>query len=164
MLKGAWQEMLVFCEDCGTKHNVDEHDVASETFQLRCDVCGFLITAKSLPKPNPERKPIDPTMELTCSHDSIEFGVIRGDEEKKQTLILAAKDGRKIELTGVLEPKLEGNVTLSPLSGVAFRVEVVSPSHVVGKCLSTYTGPGVVITDTLSRLQKTVNLSFTREG
>ncbi|MDA3834523.1 MAG: hypothetical protein PF495_14150 [Spirochaetales bacterium] len=156
--------MLVFCEDCGTKHTVDEQDAARDTFQLRCDVCDFLITAKSLPKPKVVGSPIDPTMELTCSHDSLDFGVVRGDEKNKQTLILAAKDGRKIELTGTLDSQLQGNVVFSPVSDFAFKVEVLPPSHVAGKCLPRYKGPGVVITDTLSRFEKIVTLSFTREG
>ncbi len=155
--------MLVFCEDCGAKHTVAETDAASETFQLRCDVCGFLITAKSLPRPKVAKKPIDPTMSLTCSHETLDFGVLHGDEACKKTLILAAKDGRKIELTGVVESKLKGNVNLSPVSDFVFRVEVVAPAHVPGQCLSRYAGPGLVITDRISRYQKTIDLSFTRE-
>lgn len=155
--------MLVFCEDCGAKHTVDENAAVRETFQLRCDVCGFLITPKSLPRPKVVKKPIDPTISMTCSHHSLDFGVVHGDEERKKTLILAANDGRKIKLTGVLESKLEGNVNLSPVSDFAFRVEVVSPAHVSGQCLSRYAGPGVVVTDTISGFQKTIDLSFTRE-
>ncbi len=155
--------MLVFCEDCGTKHTVDETEVAQETFQLRCDVCNFLITPKSIPKPKIIEKPVDPTMELTCSHDILEFGQVGDDEGKKQTLILAAKDGRRIELTGSLDPKLTGNIQISPVSDFAFRIEVVSPSQVAGKCLTEYNGPGVIITDSISRYKKTIDLSFTRQ-
>jgi hypothetical protein len=163
--------MLVFCEDCGTKHTIAEEDVMDHSFQFRCDVCDFLITAKSLPrpkkKPKPQAKPtsclppIDPTMELTCSHDMLDFGLV-GDQQKTQTLILAARDGRKVELTGALDTKLEGNVNLLPVSAVAFRVEVVSAAQVNGSCLDQYQGPGVVITDTISRFQKVVSLSFSR--
>lgn len=163
--------MLVFCEDCGAKHTIDEQAARDDTFQLRCDACDFLITAKSLPKPRkvvskpkPEAplKPVDPSMELTCSHESLEFGRV-GEQEQVQTLILAAKDGRKVALAGRLDDKLKGNVNLSSVSGMAFRVEVVSPAHVAGACLAEYQGPGVVITDTISQFQKTVHLSFVRD-
>ena len=158
--------MLVFCADCGAKHTIADDDVVDDTFQLRCDACDFLITAKSLPtRPKPKQappKPVDPTMDLTCSHDVLEFGSV-GDKRKVQTLILAAKDGRKVDLTGKLDAKLKGNVNLSAVSGMAFRVEVVSPSHVSGSCLEMYQGPGVIITDTISHFKKVVSLSFTRE-
>lgn len=155
--------MLVFCEDCGEKHTVDEHDVADETFELRCDACGFLITAKSLPKPQVVKKIVDPTMELTCSHDVLEFGVVNGAERKMQTLILAANDGRKVELVAKLDSKLKGNVEISSVSGMAFRVEVVAASNVTGSCLNKYQGPGVLITDIISNFQKKVTLSFSRD-
>lgn len=160
--------MLVFCEDCGAKHTVDDSEVVDNTFQLRCDVCDFLITAKSLPKPKAPLKPkiasrpVDPTMELTSSHDVLEFGRV-GDQEKVQTLILAAKDGRRVELTGKLDAKLKGNVSLSAVSGMVFKVEVVSPSHVAGTCLTKYQGPGVIITDSISNFKKVVGLSFIRQ-
>ncbi len=154
--------MLVFCEDCGAKHTVDEHDVADETFQLRCDACNFLITAKSLPKPKVVKKSVDPTMELTCSHDILEFGEVNGVKQQVQTLILAAKDGRKVELVAALDSKLQGNVNIHSVSGMVFRVEVISSAHVTGVCLDEYQGPGVLITDTISNFQKKVMLSFTR--
>ncbi len=155
--------MLVFCEDCGEKHTIAENDIADAAFQLRCDACGFLITGKSLPKPKIVQKPVDPTMELTSSHDVLEFGVVDDNHDKVQTLILAAKDGRKVELIGELDSKLQGNVTLSPVSGMAFRVELVSASHISGSCLPEYSGPGIVVTDTISRFKKTVRLSFVRD-
>lgn len=164
--------MLVFCEDCGTKHTIAEEDVMDDSFQFRCDACDFLITAKSLPKPKKKPKPqakstpylppVDPSMELTCSHDVLDFGLV-GEQQKAQTLILAARDGRKVELTGTLDTKLEGNVNILPVSAVAFRVEVVSSADVNGSRLDQYQGPGVVITDTISRFQKVVGLSFSRD-
>lgn len=152
--------MLVFCEDCGAKHNIDEKDVADAAFQLRCNVCDFLITAKSLPKPKVVK--IDPTMDLSCSHDVLAFGTLNDDIDIAQTMILAAIDGRKVELTGALETELQGNVTLSSVSAIAFRVGVLSSSHVCGPYLAQYDGPGVIITDTISHFKKIIPLSFNR--
>jgi hypothetical protein len=154
--------MLVFCEDCGAKHTVDDDDIDDPAFQFRCNVCDFLITAKSLPKRKVVEKPVDPTMELTCSHDILEFGLVEGEQEKSKVLILAARDGRKIDLTGAVDSELKGNVVLTPVSNVSFRVEIVLPSKVSGSCLTQYNGPGIVITDTISRYKKTVSLSFSR--
>ena len=154
--------MLVFCEDCGTKHTIGDDDIGDPAFQLRCDACGFLITAELLPRRKVVQKVVDSTMELTCSHEILKFGVVDGEHESSQVLILAARDGRKVELTGVVEPKLKGNVTLNPISSVAFRVDVVLPSEISGSCLVQYDGPGIVVTDAISHYKKTVCLSFTR--
>lgn len=156
--------MLVFCEDCGKKHDIEIDPENPVSFKFRCDACGFLIPVTPPPANNKKEinKNLDPDLRLIPSHQRIDFGVVQGNEEKSQMLLVAAADGRKINLQGMLTRSLLGNVMLSRVSRMSFMITVVDPADKAAEVLSSYDDIGVELVDTISGAKVSVALAFQR--
>ncbi|MEN8257298.1 MAG: hypothetical protein ABFS09_05490 [Thermodesulfobacteriota bacterium] len=154
--------MLVFCEDCGKRHSVTEGGDENGRLQFRCDACGFLITATSVPPKVRKASAPDSAVVLSCSHDELDFGSVPGDEEAGKTLFLASQDGRKVELEVKVLSDLKGNITVERVSTNAFKVRMVAAAKMGADLLTVYDGPAVEFFDTISGALYTIPVVFSR--
>ncbi len=155
--------MLIFCEDCGKKHSIETDLENPVEFKFRCDACGFLIPV--LPprsKAKREDKELEPDLLLIPSHQQIDFGVVQGSEEKSQMLLVAAGDGRKINLQGMVTRPLTGNVTITRVSRMSFMITVVDPADTASDPVTSFDDKGIELVDTISGAKVSIHISFTR--
>lgn len=154
--------MLVFCEDCGKRHAVTEGGDENGILRFRCDACGFLITATSVPPKTRAASAPDSSVQLSCSHDELDLGCACGDEEPEKTVFVAAKDGRKVELEVKVLPEMKGNIIVQNVSTNAFKVRVVATVKMGADLLNGYDGPGLEFFDGISGALHTLPVVFSR--
>jgi hypothetical protein len=154
--------MLVFCEDCGKRHSVkgggDEHG----RLQFRCDACGFLVTATSVPPKNREASDPDSSVVLSCSHDELDLGAVIGGDGPEKTVFLAAKDGRKVDLDVTVLSEVQGNISVGQVSANVFKIRVVAAPKMGADLRNGYDGPGLEFFDNISGALLTVPVVFSR--
>ena len=158
----ASDAMLFFCEDCGKKHSVTEGGDENGRLQFRCDGCGFLITVTSVPPAKRRASAPDPSLQLACYHDELDFGSVLRDDEPEKTIFLSAKDGRKIAVEAKVLPEVKGNITVTQLSANGFKVRVVASAKMGVDLRKGYNGPGLDFFDTISGALHTVPVVFSR--
>lgn len=154
--------ILVFCEDCGKKHQVEIDPENPAAFKFRCDECGFLIPVTPPETVSEGANELETDLRLIPSHERIDFGVVQGNQEKGQMLLVAAADGRKINLQGMASRALAGNIQVSRVSRMSFMVTVVDPSETGAEPLASFDGPGVELVDTISGAKVAVDVAFSR--
>lgn len=154
--------MLVFCEDCGKRHSVTEGGDENGLLRFRCDACGFLITATSVPPKKQEASAPDPSVKLSCSYDELDLGCALGDEEPEKNIFLTAEDGRKVELEAKVLSDVKGNVIVQAVSGNVFKIRVAPAAKMGADLLNGYDGPCVEFFDAISGARFTLPVVFTR--
>ncbi len=154
--------MLVFCEDCGKRHSVTEGGDENGQVRFRCDSCGFLVIANDVPPKTRKASEPDTSVQLSCSHDCLDFGCVLGDDVAVQTLFMASHDGRKIDLEVKVLPEVKGNVTVDQVSANVFKVRMVSAVKMGADLLKVYDGPALEFFDSISGALHTIPLVFSR--
>ena len=75
-MEGGVYEMLVICEDCAKKYNIDENRIKGEKARFTCKECGHIIVVEKpkVEEPAHETKPMsdEETMATICSMSSPE--------------------------------------------------------------------------------------------
>ncbi|PLX48692.1 MAG: hypothetical protein C0613_09765 [Desulfobulbaceae bacterium] len=154
--------MLVFCEDCGKRHSVTEGGDENGCVRFRCDACGFLITATGVPPKERRASAPDASVELTCSHNELDFDTVLGDEEPEKTIFLAARDGRKLELEYKVLADVRGNIAVEQISPYAFKVRLIAAAKMGADLLNVFDGNGLEFFDGVSGALLTLPLVFSR--
>lgn len=154
--------MLVFCEDCGKKHSVKEGGDEHGRLKFRCESCGFLITAISVPPKKRQASNPDASVELSSSYSELDLGCAHGDDAPEKTLFLFAKDGRKVELEPTVLPEVKGNISVEQISSNLFKIRVVPTEKMGADLLNGYDGPGLEFFDGISGVLHTVPVVFSR--
>lgn len=154
--------MLVFCEDCGTRHSVKEGGDENGRLQFRCDACGFLITVTSVPPKKRLASAADPSVKLTCAYDELDLGCAFGDDEPEKTFFVAARDGRKVELEAKILPEVRANIAVEQVSANVFKIRVIASVKMGADLLNGYDGPALEFFDGISGALYTVPVVFSR--
>lgn len=154
--------MIVFCEDCGKRHSVTEGGDENGRLQFRCDACGFLVTATSVPPRKREASAPDPSVKLSCSYDELDMGCVLGDNVPDKTIFFASHDGRKVDLEVKVLPDIKGNISVEKLSANAYKVRVIASAKMGADLLNGYDGPGLEIFDNISGALHSVPVVFSR--
>lgn len=75
-MEGGVYEMLVICEDCAKKYNIDESRIKGEKARFTCKECGHIIVVEKpeAEEPVPETKSMsdEETMATICAMPSPE--------------------------------------------------------------------------------------------
>ncbi|MEN8139803.1 MAG: hypothetical protein ABFR97_01105 [Thermodesulfobacteriota bacterium] len=161
--------MLIFCEDCGAQQNIEFDQENPEEVKFRCDACGFLISVSPPPPPSspsgqePKGDKSPPDLQLLPSHACIDFGVVAANKEKRQTLLVAAADGRRIDLHCTVSRSLCENVKVTRLSHISFMVTLVTPALKAFDLLPEFDDIGLQLEDVISGAKVQVAIAFRRD-